>query len=63
MNLSTIEACPAYAVITLDRRGNIIQVAAPNLDVAMRIARTYEKDHISVTVEDEEGRCVYAKDF
>jgi hypothetical protein len=63
MHHLAIEACPAYAVITLDRRGNITQLSAPDIDAAMQIARKYEKARISVCIEDKEGRCVYARDF
>lgn len=63
----SFEACRAFAVITLDKRGTIRQEAAPNLESAEKIAR---KRHatlfgllVSVAIEGPEGHVVYSREY
>lgn len=63
MNHSTTEAYADYAVITMDRRGNITQLSAPNIKAAMQLARENVDLGNSVTVENKEGRVVYDRVF
>lgn len=59
----TIEKCPAYAVILIDKRGHIRQLAAPDYNAARQLARQYEAARISLVIEDAHGRAVYSREF
>lgn len=59
----TIEKCPAYAVITIDKRGHIRQLAAPDYNAARQLARQYEAAKISLVIEDKAGRVLYSREF
>ena len=53
------QACPAYAVILIKGRGNIHQIAAPDITAAMNLAREYAKTCLGVVVENERGNIVW----
>ena len=57
--LENIERCPAYAVIMVDRRGTVRQLAAATLDDAMALATELVASQLSVTVEDANGYVIY----
>ena len=54
-----IQPCPAYAVILITGRGDIRQVAAPDITTAMNMAREYAKTCLGVVVENERGNIVW----
>lgn len=53
------QACPAYAVILIKGRGDIRQIAAPDITTAMNLAREYAKTCLGVVVENERGNIVW----
>jgi len=53
------QACPAYAVILITGRGDIRQIAAPDITTAMNLARDYAKSCLGVVVENENGNIVW----
>jgi hypothetical protein len=53
------QACPAYAVILISRRGDIRQLAAPDITTAMDMAREHAKTCLGVVVENERGNIVW----
>lgn len=57
--LENVERCPAYAVITIDRRGVIRQQAAATRAAAMAKAKELVALRISVTVEDAAGNVIF----
>jgi DNA gyrase inhibitor GyrI len=54
-----IQRCDAFAVISIDRIGNIRQEPAATLEAAMMLAGQYAATRISVTVEDAAGDIVW----
>jgi hypothetical protein len=54
-----IQPCPAYAVILIAGRGDIRQIAAPDITTAMNLAREYAKTCLGVVVENERGNIVW----
>jgi hypothetical protein len=54
-----IQPCPAYAVILISGRGDIRQIAAPDITTAMNMAREYAKTCLGVVVENERGNIVW----
>ena len=54
-----IQPCPAYSVILIMGRGDIRQVAAPDITTAMNLAREYAKTCLGVVVENERGNIVW----
>ena len=65
MSLShlSIEKCPDYALITIDKRGHIRQIPAPDYNAARCIAREYERMKISLVIENKAGRVLYSREF
>ena len=61
--LHTIQKCDAFAVILIDKRGSISQLAAPDYNAARQLARQYEAARVSLVIEDARGRVVYSRDF
>lgn len=61
--LDTIQKCDAFAVILIDKRGSIRQLAAPDYNAARQLARQYEAARVSLVIEDVRGRVVYTRDF
>lgn len=59
----TINKCPDYAVITIDKRGHIRQIAAPDYNAARCIARQYEAAKVSLVIEDKAGKVLYSREF
>lgn len=57
--LENIERCPAYAVITIDRRGTIRQQAAATRAEAIAKAKELVALHIDVIVEDAKGNVIF----
>ena len=57
--LENIERCPAYAIIMVDRRGIVRQLAAATLDDAIAAAAEFATYQLSVTVEDPDGHVIY----
>ena len=56
-----IEKCSDYAVITIDKRGVMRQLSAPDFNAARQLARQYEASRLAVVIEDSKGRIVYEK--
>jgi hypothetical protein len=59
MNETTFERCPAFAIITIDRRGAIRQQAAATRADALAKAKELVALRISVTVEDDKGAVIF----
>jgi hypothetical protein len=59
MTETAFERCPAFAVITIDRRGAIRQQAAATRADALAKAKELAALRISVAVEDAAGRVIF----
>jgi hypothetical protein len=61
MDRHNVEPCPAFAVISMDRRGVIYQQPAATRADALAKAKELVALRISVTVEDAAGRVIFER--
>jgi hypothetical protein len=54
-----IERCPAFAIISVDRRGVIRQQAAATRAEALAKAKELVALRVAVTVEDDKGAVIF----
>jgi hypothetical protein len=59
MDRNNIEPCPAFAVISMDRRGAIYQQPAATRADALAKAKELVALRVGVTVEDAAGRVIF----
>ncbi len=59
MDRHNIEACPAFAIISMDRRGAIYQQPAATRADALAKAKELVALRVAVTVEDDKGAVIF----